>query len=139
MSELVIYPDSEAVLIAYLRQALTGTQFDGAHIGTKTAAGSGNTLTTPAAVLVSLIGGSETVRTLESLTFNIDTRDEDPERASLLGATVRAHMAVMPWECVHANVLGVTETTRPVPFPDPLTGAPSYRQQHQLRIRGTAA
>jgi hypothetical protein len=133
--EIVIFPDSEALLVGYLKRALTA-RGQSHTVSTKHAA-RGKTSVAPTHILIALLGGAKTSLRVEASQFSIEVHADDVEDASALAELVRALIPGIAYES-GSPVIGTTETARPVPFPDPLTGAPSYVQQHNIRICGSA-
>jgi len=134
MNDLIIFPDAEAVLIRLLSEALTE------H-------GDATPVINPSAqrpgpqqmyVKVSILGGSTSSLTIEWVNFAIDAIGPDEDACADLAALIRALIPTLAY-AARSPVLGTTEISRPVLFPDPLTDEPAYTQQHQIRIRSLAA
>ena len=137
MSEIVIFADAEALLVRYLADALSD-RGRAVPVSTKKLTGQSKTIVTSTFVVVALLGGSQTSARIEAVNFSIEAHAPDEVEAAELAALIRGLIPGIAY-APGSSVLGTTERARPQPFPDPMTGLPSYTQQHEIRISGTAA
>lgn len=132
--EIVVFPDAEAVVVGYLNRALTTR---GRPVPVSTTFPS--TAASPQQlVLVTLLSGPPVSLTITSVVAVIDVYGFDSESGSALARLIHGLIPGIAYE-TGSPVLGTSYASLPVNFPDPLTGAPAYTQQHTIRISGAAA
>lgn len=132
---MIVFPDPEALLVAYLREHLPAYGID-LPVSTVVPL---DRKGTPVAeyVRVLLVGGSSRDVVIDQATFAIENHlgiDGDTPEASRIAGIVRGLVTAMP---LHVPaVRRVRELGRPVPRIHPETHAPSYSQSHELTLRG---
>ncbi|WP_409047050.1 hypothetical protein AB2L57_10670 [Microbacterium sp. HA-8] len=135
MTDIILFDDPEALVVAYLRDVLPGYGIT-LPVGTavpRTPEGK------PASqyVRVLLTGGSTTSPVTDESLIVIEVHygiDDDSTVASRAASLIRGLMAAMPRHT--PAVRQVREVGRPVPRTHPVTGAPSYSQSHAITTRG---
>jgi hypothetical protein len=127
MTEVVAFPDAEAVVVAYLRAALSA-RGDTVRVSTKIPA-----TRPPRLVRVTRVGGARRNVSQDDATVVVECWAADTDGASELARTCRALLGAM--EVPAAFVPQDGEVSGPQFFPDPLTSDPRYQFTVIVRLR----
>lgn len=128
MTALVVFPDPEALLVAYLGGVLA------VPVATKVPN------PRPASfVRLARIGGNRRDLVTDMPVLVVECWAASEPDASDLATLARAHVAALAQETVNgAYVRSVEEVGGPVPFPDPVSGSPRYQFTVRLSLKGSA-
>lgn len=127
MSEVVAFPDAEAVCVEYL-QAQFAARGDSAKVATKIPAPRPTRL-----VRVTRVGGGRRNVAQDDATVVVECWDAGEPSAFKLARTARALLGVM--DVPGAFVPQGGEVSGPQFFPDPLTSNPRYQFTVIVRLR----
>lgn len=127
MSELIIFPDVEGLVITHLKDALAGTP-----VSTKVPD------TRPTRFIkVTVVGGNNARLTADSTMVTFQCWEADTVKASLLARTARAHIHAMEGTTVKGTwVYRVTDVGLPASNPDPVSNAPRYQFTVMIDVKG---
>lgn len=129
MSEAVIFPDVEALLVAYLTPLLGGVE-----VGTQIPNPRPDTF-----VRVTRVGGARRDRITDQPLVVVQAWATDEAAAQNLGARAQAHVFALEQTSVgDSYVRAVREVGGFQAVPDPLSGTPRYQFTAQLDTRGVA-
>ena len=136
MNSIVLFPDIEGLLVAYLHGALLQRGSD-LLVSTEVPR------TPPDGrvedyIRLELIASTRRSLTIDEPVFIIETASSTKARALELASLVRGLVPAMA-DVPRTPIYGTDEVARPFWFPDLLSGTPRYSQTHAIRIRGYAA
>lgn len=128
MTEIVVFPDVEAALVAALKPVL------GVPVVTKVPP------TRPASfVRLTRVGGARLNRITDRPLVVFECWAATEDDASALARLTRAHVEALAQSFAgEAWVRAVVEVSGPQSFPDPVSGTPRYQYTAQLDTRGEA-
>lgn len=128
MTEPVLFPDAEALLVAYLGGLLA------VPVSTKVPN------PRPASfVRLRRVGGARRDLVTDSPVLVFECWAATETEAERLAATARAHVGALEQTTVSGvYVRSVEEVGGPVPFPDPATDTPRYQFTARLNLKGSA-
>ena len=128
MTEIIAFPDAEALAIAYLTERL------GVPVSTKVPNPRPNEF-----VKVTRVGGSKVRLNADSATLVFECWGATTISASDLGRMARAYVHAMPGNDVNGKwVYKVTEVGGLAFFPDPNTDLPRYQFTVSIDLKGEA-
>jgi hypothetical protein len=127
VAELVVFPDVEGLVIAYLRSKLT----DGTKAYTKVPAQRPNRF-----VKITAAGGADRNLVLSSRLVIVQCWDLDAVKASELAEWCYAILRSAQHDATAPDVRNVAIVSAPQSFPDPDTSTPRYQFTVQLDLRG---
>ena len=132
MVELVVFPDVEAALVAYLKPRLTGVK-----VATKVP-NPGGTNPPPIGKLVRVeaAGGSGRGLAMSKRLLIVQCWDTKSADAAALCERVAALVFAAQYDPAVPEIRGVTSVGEPASFPDPDTSLPRYQFSASLDVRG---
>ncbi|QDH92282.1 tail terminator [Gordonia phage Spooky] len=132
MVELVVFPDVEAALIAYLKPHLPGVK-----VSTKVPnPGGPNPPPIAKLVKVEAAGGSGRGLAVSKRLLIVQCWDTKSSDAAALCERVAALVFAAQYDPAVPEVRGVTSVGEPASFPDPDTSLPRYQFSASLDVRG---
>lgn len=127
MTELIIFPDVEGLVITYLKDALAGTP-----VSTKVPDSRPSRF-----IKATVVGGNNARLNADSAMVTFQCWEADSVKASLLARTARAHIHAMAGNQVNGTwVYKVRDVGIPAYSPDPNTNAPRYQFTVLIDVKG---
>lgn len=126
MVELVVFPDVESAVIAYLKPHLTGVK-----VATKVP-----NPRVPKMVRVEAAGGSGRGLAVSRRLLIVQCWESDSVAAALLCERVAALIYAAQYDPTIPEIRKVTSVGEPASFPDPDTALPRYQFSASLDVRG---
>ena len=126
MVELVVFPDVEAAMVAYLKPKLVGVKVS-------------TTVPNPRApkmVRVEAAGGSSRGLAVSQRVLIVQCWDTKSPDAANLCERVAAIVHAAQYDPAIPEIRGVTSIGEPASFPDPDTSLPRYQFSASLDVRG---
>lgn len=126
MVELVVFPDVEAAIVAYLKPKLVGVKVSTTVPNPRV----------PKMVRVQAAGGSGRGLTVSKRVLIVQCWDTKSPDAASLCERVAAIVYAAQHDPAIPEIRGVTSIGEPASFPDPDTSLPRYQFSASLDVRG---
>lgn len=130
----ILFPDAEALVIAYLDDQLDADVFGQVPSPLEAT-------TSDPFVVVRRVGGGRRLKVVDMATLTVDAYASREDDASDLIQRARAYLCALPGTTLGDDSVAcyrVDEVGGPVALPDPLTDMPRYTFTADVHLRGSA-